>query len=461
MKTNYDLKPEQTEKLETKHRKICTSLPHPEAIKIIEDLRMYETKSMHDQLPILWDSATDYRVFDGFGNIFIDLTSTIFVANIGHSHPKVVEAVREYTNKPLLNSYYYPTAIRRDFVKKLIEISPKHLNKCILYTTGSETTECAFKTMRQNGYKKNRDKIGILSFAGSFHGKTTGSQQIGGKDKGKSWIVNLDKDIYHLPFPTPWYVEECGLNPSELFKRDLAKLEKSGVNLKNIAGIMMETYQGWGAIFYPQEYIDEMVKWAKENDVLIAVDEVQSGFGRTGKLFGFEHYAIEPDLVCCGKAISSSLPLSAILGRAEILDIDPSMNSTHGGNPMACAASLAALNALIDEGLIEASRKKGELLEKILLDWQAEYPALISNIICKGLVAAVFFVKDGTDELDVELVDNLIYKAMLKGVNSIRTLSGTIKIGPPLCIPEEALVEAIDVYKESLRDILQERGACE
>lgn len=454
MKVHYDLLAEKTEFIETKHRKICTPIPHPEIIKVIEDLREYETGSMHDQLPILWESAKDYQIFDGFGNCFIDLTSTIFVANIGHSHQKVVEAIEQSCKKTLLNNYYYPSYERRDFVKKLIEVTPKHLNKCILYTTGSETTEAAFKTMRQNGAKINKDKIIILSFDGSFHGKTTGSQQLGGKEKGKQWIVNLDKDICHIPFPTEWYCKESDLSEDELFFRDLEKLANSGINLKNIAGIIMEPYQGWGALFYPQKYIDAMVKWAKENQVLITVDEVQSGFGRTGKLFGFEHYNMEPDIVCMGKAISSSLPLSAIVGRKEVLDIDPSMNSTHGGNPLVCAASLASLNVLIDENLIYESQRKGKILETELLKWQSEFPELISYVSCKGLVAAVFFVKKGTNDLDIELVDALIYKAMLKGVNSVRTLSGTIKIGPPLTIPDDALIEAIEVYKECLNDIL-------
>ncbi len=458
MNIHYELIPEETQIIETKNRKICTPIPHPDSIEIIKDLRLYETDSMHDQLPILWDSAKNYQVFDGFGNCFIDLTSTIFVANIGHSHPKVIEAIENSCKKNLLNNYYYPSHERRDFVKKLIEVTPAYLNKCILYTTGSETTEAAFKTIRQNGRKINDKKIVIISFDGSFHGKTTGSQQLGGKAGGKEWIVNHDKDIYHLPFPTEWYVKESGLKANELFLRDLEKLKDYGLNLKNVAGIIIEPYQGWGTLFYPQEYIDAMTKWAKENQVLIAVDEVQAGFGRTGELFGFQHYNMEPDIVCMGKAISSSLPLSAIIGRADILNIDPSMNSTHGGNPLACSASLASLNVLIDEKLVEQSKVKGRVLEDELLKWQKEFPEIISYISCKGLVAAVFFVKKGTDELDIELVDRLIYKAMLKGVNSVRTLSGTIKLGPPLSIPEDALIEAINVYKECLIEILEENN---
>jgi 4-aminobutyrate aminotransferase/diaminobutyrate-pyruvate transaminase/4-aminobutyrate aminotransferase/(S)-3-amino-2-methylpropionate transaminase len=455
MKIKYDLVAEDTVKIKTKHREICTQIPHPDSIKLIEELRELESNSMHDQLPLLWNSAKDYQIFDGYGNCFIDLTSTIFVANVGHSHPKVIEAIQKCCEKSLVNNYYYPSYERRDFVKKLIEVTPKHLNKAILYSTGAETTEASFKIMRQYGHSISKDKITILSFEGSFHGKTTGSQQLGGKDGGKSWIKNLDKNIVHIPFPTQWYLEESNLNASELFLRDIKELEKKGIQLNHIAGIIMEPYQGWGALFYPQEYIDAMVKWANENKVLIAVDEVQAGFGRTGKLFGFQHYNMEPDLVCMGKAISSSLPLSAIIGREELINLDASMNSTHGGNPLACAASLASLNALIDEDLIKQSQLKGKVLEEALLQWQKEVPHIISYISCKGLVAAIFFTKKDSNELDIELVDKLIYKAMLKGVNSVRTLSGTIKIGPPLTIPEDALLEAIDVYKECLQELIE------
>ena len=454
----YDLESKEIEKIETSHRKIVTSMPPPKVIEVIKELREVESDSMHDQLPLLWDSAKDYQIFDGCGNTYIDLTSTIFVANIGHSHPKVVKAIEESCKKPLINNYYYPSHERKDFVKRLVEITPKHLEKVILYSTGSETTEASFKIMRQYGHNISADKITILSFKGSFHGKTTGSQQLGGKEGGKAWIKNLDKNIVHLPFPTQWYVEESGLSGKELFTRDISILEKQGVNLKNISGIIMEPYQGWGALFYPQDYIDAMVVWAKENQTLITVDEVQAGFGRTGKLFGFQHYNIEPDLVCMGKAISSSLPLSAIIGRSELINMDASMNSTHGGNPLACAASLASLNVLMEENLVEQSYEKGKFLEELLLKWQYEFPEIISYISCKGLVAAIFFKKKDSDDLDIELVDNLIYKAMLKGVNSVRTLSGTIKIGPPLSIPKEALEEAIDVYKECLKELLEERN---
>ena len=129
--------------------------------------------------------------------------------------------------------------------------------------------------------------------------------------------------------------------------------ENKGVELSTISSVMLEGYQGWGAMFYPVDYIQAVKQWAQKNNSLIIFDEIQSGFGRTGKLFAFEHYGIEPDLICCGKGISSSLPLSAVIGAKEIIDVDPSLNSTHGGNPICCAATLANIDVLLSENLVE------------------------------------------------------------------------------------------------------------
>ena len=123
---------------------------------------------------------------------------------------------------------------------------------------------------------------------------------------------------------------------------------------------MLESYQGWGAMFYPVDYVKAIKKWTNENDSLLIFDEIQSGFGRTGKLFAFEHYDVEPDLICCGKGISSSLPLSAVIGSQEIVDVDPSLNSTHGGNPICCAATLASFDVLFSENLVNESARKGK-----------------------------------------------------------------------------------------------------
>ena len=230
-------------------------------------------------------------------------------------------------------------------------------------------------------------------------------------------------------------------------------LESKGVDLSTIAAIMVESYQGWGALFYPQTYIKALRKWANDNQSIVIFDEIQSGFGRTGKLFAYEHYDVEADIVCCGKGISSGLPLSAVLGRSDLLDVDPSLNSTHGGNPICCAATLASLEVLESENLVMESERKGKILEIELMRIKNNFSNLI-EVFGKGLLFAIHVKKSITNELDAELVDRIIEKSMQKGVLLIRTGTGTIKIGPPLSISDEALIEGISVIEESITECL-------
>ena len=216
---------------------------------------------------------------------------------------------------------------------------------------------------------------------------------------------------------------------------------------------MVESYQGWGALFYPKNYIKALRKWADDNQAIVIFDEIQAGFGRTGKLFAYEHYEVEADLVCCGKGISSGLPLSAVLGRSELIDVDPSLNSTHGGNPVCCAATLASLELLESENLIAESERKGVILKQELTRIKNHFPSRI-EIFGRGLVFAIHVRKSSTNELDVELVDKIIEKAMQQGVLLIRTGTGTIKIGPPLTISDDALIEGVSVIEEIISDCL-------
>ena len=275
---------------------------------------------------------------------------------------------------------------------------PNYLDKIFLLTTGAESTETTIKLARIYGRKTDPKKIGIISFIGSMQGKTLGALMVGGKTKEKHWIGNLDPDMHHLSFPK----NDCG---AEFFHESMKKLEQSGIDLKSIAAFMVESFQGWGALFYPKEYIQELCKWANQNKVLVIFDEVQAGFGRTGKLFAFEHYDVKPDLVCCGKGISSSLPLSAVLGKKELIDVDSSLNSTHGGNPICCAATLASLEVLESENLIEESHRKGKILENELMKLKNKHPELI-EIHGKGLLFAIHLNDIISGERDLLFADN-------------------------------------------------------
>lgn len=429
--------PVKCETIITKHRKIVTDIPAPSTIDIIESCSKNEPDSMNDQLPIAWDSAVDFYIMDNAGNQWIDFTSSIFVANVGHANPKVVEAIEKTTKKNLLNAYYYPTKERADFSKLLVDISPKNMDKALFLSTGSESVEAAIKmSIKFTGRKK------VLSFNKGFHGKTMGSCMACGK--GNEWVP-VQSYVDHIEYPNSWALDE--LTGKEFFKEQIKE-----INPKEYAAVIVEPYQGWSAQFLPNDYAVSLREWCDKHGIILIIDEIQSGFGRTGKLFAFEHFNIVPDIITCAKGISSSLPLSCVITREEIINTDMSYNSTHGGNPIAVAASKASVEFLIENNLIKESERKGKILGEELNKWKKENPANISRISQRGLLASVFI--KSPDGNDVELVDKLIEIAMRKGLMSVRTASGTLKIGPPLTISDDALIEGIQVLKESLKECL-------
>ena len=284
-----------------------------------------------------------------------------------------------------------------------------------------------------------------------------GAQMAGGYHGQKEWIGYLVPNMHHLPFPYPWVMEESGLSGRELFAQHLSSLEKNGVELDLIAGFMVESFQGWGAIFYPEDYIKALREWTNQNDVLLIFDEIQSGFGRTGKLFAYEHYEVEADLVVCGKGISGSVPLSAVIGRGDVIDLDPAYTSTHGGHPLACVAGLANLEIFEKEKLVDEAARKEKLVRSHIQEWEELLPSRVGRVLGKGLVWGVFLeYPNSPDMLDTLFCDKVIERCLQKGVFSIRTGRGTIKLGPPLNIPDDALSEALIVIGESLAEIDRE-----
>ena len=456
----FSMTPHQVPEVETKHRKICTKLPVPESLPIIERLRKFEPYSMEDQLLAVWDKAVDYQIYDKWGNVWIDMSSGIFVTNTGHGNPDMVAALQKMLDKPMLSSYYYPLEERGLLAEQLVKMAPKGMDKAFLLSTGSETTECALKLCRLHGLKERKDKLGMISFGGAFHGKTMGAQTMAGKPAGWEWIGRLDPYIYHLPCPTDAFEDMSQIfdeaRGRALFARDIKALEDSGVDLDTIAGAIFEPYQGWAALFYPIGYIKALREFLTERNALLVSDEVQAGFGRTGKLFGYEYYGVDVDIICCGKAVSGALPLSAVLSRKEILDVTGSLNSTHGGSPLPVASALANLYYLENHNLVAESKRKEKIVRAKFEEMQRRFPDRICAIHGFGLAFAAVVVRPGTRELDIDFVDKVIERAYEKGVMSIRTITGTIKIGPPLTIPDEALSEAMDVLIESMQEIVDE-----
>ena len=452
MGKEFSIEPRTVPRVETRHRRIVTQLPHPDSLATLEKLRRFEPQSMRGQPPIVWDRAEDIYVYDKYGNQWLDWSSGVLVTNCGHGAPEVRQAIVEQVNSGLLHNYVFPSEERARLAEYLAGLAPTGLDKVFLLTTGSEATECAIKLARAHGIREGGNrKIGIVGAERGFHGRTLGSQQAGGIPGQKSWIVNEDPAIVQVPFPDGYWTEDTSF---DLF---LATLERKGLRPENVAGVMLETYQGVGPDFAPVEYIQQLAAWCKANGAVLIFDEVQSGFGRTGKFWAFEHYGITPDLICCGKGISSSLPLSAVIGRPEIMDQFPpgSMTSTHTGNPVCCAAALANLNKIVGENLADNAQRMGKILEAGLREIQQRHPEYVGHWTCRGLVGGIQITKRGRKEPNHELAHAIIEHCFHKGLlffSPVGAWGQTVKIAPPLTIPQEALEEGLTVLGEAVNE---------
>ena len=450
--------PKKVKKIKTLYRTISTSIPVPESMPMLK--RVYETEShsMHGQLPIIWDKAEGFQVYDSWGNKWLDFSSTIFVANAGHSNKRIIKALEKLIDKPLLQTYTFTSPERHDYLDYLIKNTPSYFEKAFLLSAGTEATEATLKLMRLNGIKKGKRKGGILCFEGNWHGRTLGAQMMGFDKSQKEWIGYLDPNIYHLPFPYPW-IKNAILEPRTFFRNSIYELcEKENIDPKNdLCGIMMETFQGWGAVFYPKEFVQEVSLFTKENNLLLTFDEMQAGFGRTGELFGYMNYEVLPDLIACGKGASSSLPLSIVLGSQKVMDLPEigSMSSTHSANPMVCAAGKANLEALLEDGVINNSKELGILFHEHLNKLKLKFSKHISYINGKGLLAAILFYDESGKPLN-NLCDTISEKCLHKGLLVVHTGRESIKLAPPLMINREALCEGLEVLEEAIEESISE-----
>lgn len=447
--------PIEVDRVSTKYRTIQTQIPVPESIPLLEKMYSLEAQAMHGQYPMIWDQANDFQVFDKWGNVWIDFTSTIFVANAGHGNKKIVKSLKQTLDKPLLHTYTYASQERIDYLEYLISNTSPQFEKAFLLSAGTEATDAALKLMRLNGQKIGKRNGGVISFNGSYHGRTMGAQMMTGNEKAREWIGFDDKNIHHLEFPYPWTTK----NPKQFFMSSINKLlkEKNINPKKDLCGFMLETFQGWGGIFYPKEFVKELLEFARKFDILVAFDEMQAGFGRTGKLFGYEHYEVEPDILCCGKGASSGLPLSIVLGSKKIMDLPGigSMSSTHSANPLACVAGHQNLIAMYEDNLIEKSYKLGLLFHKELNGLKSKYPNFIKYVMGKGLLAALIFQDNDENNLE-NLCDSICQKAFQKGLLVVHTGRESIKLAPPLSISKDALLEGVNVLSESIQEAIEE-----
>ncbi|MHB9071624.1 MAG: aspartate aminotransferase family protein [Sedimentisphaerales bacterium] len=444
----------EVEAIHSTYRRIRTAIPAEKSIVKIEKLRVVEPISMQGMPPIFWQEAEGFLVRDDVGNQWIDLTSGIVLANVGHSHPKIKKAIIDAVENNLLLSYAFPAEMRGKLLEKLVSLSPIPDSKAILYSAGTEATECAMALMRRHGNSISKRKTGILGFLDSYHGRTLSARLAGGTPNDNDWIQRETVGHYQMPFPfcprCPWgkdKYENCG---KYCFHKCIESIEQRNILPDMIAGIIAEPMPGWATWPIPLDFCTAMQIWAKKNDILLTFDEIQSGCGRSGKLFALEHLGIIPDFITLGKGLSSSLPVSAVIGPKWLMDqpAPGEMSSTHGGNPICAAAALACLGVLEEENLIEMSAKTGDLILGQLQRLQLDFPQHFFSIHGKGLFISVHLKKATESVPDIELADAIVYEAIRRGVLMFPTGRGFLKIVPPLCINSEAALEAVDVIRE-------------
>jgi len=411
------------------HIDIKTKIPHPESQNIIDAIAGFEAKSMQGQMPIVWDRAENFNVWDCWGNKFLDFTSSIFVANCGHS--TINEKLKEQLDKGLIHSYNYPTVEKMNLLSDIYALAQKEghrfYQKTFLASSGAEANESAIKIMRIAGTKKNKFKKIIISYEGSMHGKTALTENL----SHNSPHLSSDPLIIRLSYPTNYTA----------YREHIKILE---TRKQQICGIIFETYQGWSARFMPARYVKEMVDYCILQNIIVCFDEIQSGFYRTGPLFGFQHYKVEPDLVTFGKGFGGGIPISGVGGRNYLLDLPEQgqLSSTHSGNPLGCVGASASLEALDNIDKLEFQSLIHGFNKYIDLIFNA-HTGLLTSVNQSGLLAGLVFKSK-------EVADKVATECMKKGLLVVNTGRESIKLAPPLTITRDALIEGMEVLHKAI-----------
>jgi 4-aminobutyrate aminotransferase-like enzyme len=389
-------------------------------------------------------------VTDVDGNRYIDWTSGVLVTNVGHCHPQLVNAVKETCEK-LLNNYDCPNVPRIHAAEAIIQMTPPHLDRCFFLTTGSETIEAAIRIM-----KRKTGRFEILGFFGGFHGRTYSAASVGGLLGTKKGYGPTMPGSIRAPYP---YCYRCPfkLEPSRCdflcleFLEEVVRANSTG----SLAGLIVEPYMGAaGFIFPPDGWLKRLEEWARTHDMLFTLDEVQSSYGRTGKMWAMEWDELEPDLLCIGKGIGSGIPVSCLAGRSEIMDVlgVGEMSSTAGGNPVASAAVLAVIEIMKRENLVDNALRMGQIMKKRLQEIQ-EKSRILGHVRGKGLVMGLELVQDKkTKEPAPDLTKQVIKECAQSGllVGAVGIFGNVIRVAPPLVINEAEAEESLDIMEKVL-----------
>jgi len=438
-----------------KYPAIKTALPGPKASKWINTDQTYVSPSYTRIYPLVVKKAQGVWVHDVDDNMFLDFTAGIATCATGHCHPKVVQAIKEQAEQLLHMSgtdFYYVPQIA--LAEKLASLAPGEGGKKVYFgNSGAEAVEAAFKLARWH----TQGELNI-AFFGAFHGRTMGALSLtASKTIQKKHYYPFVPGITHIPYaycyrcPYNLCYPQCGLECVHWVEDTLFR---TAMPPEEVAAIFVEPIQGEGGyIVPPPEFHRELYKVAKKYNILYVADEVQSGMGRTGKMFAMEHFGVTPDIMALAKGIASGMPLGAMVARADIMDWEAGSHaSTFGGNPVSCQAALATIQ-LLEEELMANAEAQGERLMRGLRELQNSHECM-GDIRGKGLMVGVELVKDReTKERATEWRSEIINKAFQKGLLLLGCGENTIRFCPPLTVAEEEVDLCLQIFGEAVREI--------
>ncbi|MGC4174300.1 4-aminobutyrate--2-oxoglutarate transaminase [Demequina sp.] len=432
-------------------RKIVTEIPGPVSKELLERKAAAVAAGVAHTVPIAAVAAGGGVIVDADGNSLIDLGAGIAVTSVGNSHPKVVEAVQRqaaaFTHTCFMISPYEGYVAVAEALNRLTP--GDHAKKSALFNSGAEAVENAVKIAR-----KFTGRQAVVAFDHAYHGRTNLTMALTAKSMPyKSGFGPFASEVYRAPMSYPFH---DGLSGEDAAKRAISVIDKQ-VGAANLAAVIIEPIQGEGGFIVPADgFLNAISEWCTANGVVFIADEVQTGFTRTGAMFASELFGIVPDLITTAKGIAGGLPLAAVTGRAEIMDATHAggLGGTYGGNPIACAAALAAIEAFETEGFIENAKTIGEALFTRLGAMQ-EADARIGEVRGRGAMIAVEFVKPGTHEADPALASAVAKGCIAQGVVVLTcgTYGNIIRFLPPLTIPSDLLDEGLDVVASVLEGL--------
>jgi len=436
--------------------KLIGPLPGPRARAIIERDARVVSPSYTRSYPLVAARGEGAIVEDVDGNRFLDFSAGIAVVAAGHCHPRVVEAIREQAARLIHMSgtdFYYEELVA--LAEKLAEIAPggpsgRPPRRVSFGNSGAEAIEGSIKLAR---YATGRDKI--IAFFGSFHGRTLGALSLtASKAVQRRHFGPLVPGVVHAPYP---YCYRCpfGREPEhcavECVKHIEDTLLKTIAPAEETAAMVVEPVQGEGGyVVPPRKFFDELARVAQQNGILLIFDEVQSGMGRTGKMWAAEHFDAVPDILAVAKGIASGMPLGATVARADLMTWPPGAHaSTFGGNPVCCAAALATI-ALLEEGLVENAARMGAHLMDRMREWPARFPQ-VGDVRGLGLMIGIELVRDRqTKEKAPELRDRVLRQAFERGLLALGAGENTIRLCPPLVVTRDQCDFAMETLEECL-----------